>query len=420
MKGTIDVQIKRKDGTIEIRHEHNVVFDIPSLTFKKWSESPLAIATGTPTSNISLTADRFNEFCLSEDTISTVEPHVVPVAVRTVSSSTTKWYEGPTTVTTTSKSKSISATWTIGEALTLKSIFFSGNTSMTELFNKNTNYCLTSKDNIYDKGSDLRKLRRELLDSPDFLLSGVQYWNGLSSDASTMYEIAYVDYPLCNADERFVFSYLYNNNTTYATDPFGSPSTLEIRNKDTNTIIRSFSTTQFTDFDTTSNNKYRTYIVNTGTKNVLAQPTTDRKSLNLWQIPDIATTEAIPISATVLTNQCNYNSSTNTSFKVVGPYIAVQTQSGDYRNVVRINDDFSATTYHGWSGNNQWITYYSSSGDRYPIKYRSGGMLLSRTDQTNNYSYSPIYPNITASNFSTPIVLAEGDVLTVSYKIEVA
>ena len=31
MKGTIDVQIKHKDGTTETRHEHNVVFDLQAL-----------------------------------------------------------------------------------------------------------------------------------------------------------------------------------------------------------------------------------------------------------------------------------------------------------------------------------------------------------------------------------------------------
>ena len=49
MKGTIDVQIKHKDGSTETRHEHNVVFDIPALTCQKVYESPLATATGVPT-----------------------------------------------------------------------------------------------------------------------------------------------------------------------------------------------------------------------------------------------------------------------------------------------------------------------------------------------------------------------------------
>ena len=40
MKGTIDVQIKHKDGSIETRHEHNVVFDLPALHIKDTLEMP--------------------------------------------------------------------------------------------------------------------------------------------------------------------------------------------------------------------------------------------------------------------------------------------------------------------------------------------------------------------------------------------
>lgn len=417
MKGTIDIQIKRKDGSIENRREHNVVFDIPSLTFKKWSESPLAIITGLPTSSqIVLTGDRFATFALSEDTISTTEPSVVPPALETVGSSSSKWYYGPTTITTTTQSKSISATWTIGEALTLKSIFFYGNSSLIDIFYYD-GFILTSKDNIYDANDETKRLRKELMDFSGFQLNGSTSWNGLvSSTISNAYEYVYVDYPLCNPDERFVFSYQNSEGkTVYDASPTVT-STLEIRNKDTNTVIRSFPITQFTGFDVTSSKmRYRTYVVNTGTKNVFAAATNDGKSLNLWQIPDVATTEPIPISATVLTNYCNYTITDSNYLKVAGPYIAVQTQSGDYQNVVRINDDFSATTYHGWAGDNNWY----SGGNRYPAKYRSGKMFL-RVAGGNNAAYFPVYPNITASNFSTPIVLAEGDVLTVSYKIEVA
>ena len=40
MKGTIDVQIKNKDGSIETRHEKNVVFDLPALHIKAALEMP--------------------------------------------------------------------------------------------------------------------------------------------------------------------------------------------------------------------------------------------------------------------------------------------------------------------------------------------------------------------------------------------
>ena len=34
MKGTIDITIKRKDGTIEKRQEHNIAFDLPAFIIK--------------------------------------------------------------------------------------------------------------------------------------------------------------------------------------------------------------------------------------------------------------------------------------------------------------------------------------------------------------------------------------------------
>ena len=38
MKGTIDITIKRKDGTIEKRQEHNIAFDLPAFIIKKYAE----------------------------------------------------------------------------------------------------------------------------------------------------------------------------------------------------------------------------------------------------------------------------------------------------------------------------------------------------------------------------------------------
>ena len=95
-----------------------------------------------------------------------------------------------------------------------------------------------------------------------------------------------------------------------------------------------------------------------------------------------------------------------------------------------VNDDFSVTKFSGYSSDKQWNVYSSSDNNqRYPYRFHSGKMILLRQyfnynrweGGTNNDGiYKPMYPNVTAANFSTPIVLAEGDVLTVSYKIEVA
>lgn len=457
MKGTIDIQIKHKDGSIENRHEHNVVFDIPALTFAKWSESPLAMATGLPTPTTTLTSNRFNDFCLSEDTISTTEPQYVPPTLITTTGSSTVWYKGPATVTTTDKSKVTSATWTVQSPLTLKSIFFRSTPETSLMYY--THIRFTSKDNIYQVNSDINRLSPSILNLSKFSLTN-SGWNGLaSSSASDIYEPTYVDYPLCNPNERFVFSWVTSGTTYYGSSGSAATTTLEIRDKDTNSILRSFPLTQFTGFRTTYSppsgssggsdySYYCTYVVNTGSKNVFIQPAYGGKSLNIWQIPDTATEDPIPIAATVLENECNYfsNDSRNISSglaKTIGPYISwlpsdvSSTTTSRKANIVRVNGDFSVTKFSGYSSDKPWELYYysssgsgsSPSGQRYPYKYHSGKMMfyrkyLSYGDYTdgagNDGIYTPVYPNITASNFSTPIVLAEGDVLTVSYKIEVA
>ena len=451
MKGTIDIQIKHKDGSTENRHEKNVVFDIPALTFQKVYESPLAAATGTPTPYASLTADKFNEFCLSEETISTTEPQYVPPALVTTSSSSNIWYKGPATTTVTNKSKIVSATWTVPSALTLKSIFFRS-TSETYLMSYNT-IRFSSKNNIYKMDSEVDRLKSTLLNFSTFSLTNA-YWNGFASsqDDATIYEPAYVDYPLCNPNERFVFSWVSSGTTRYSSSASGAGMTLEIRDKDTNNILRSFPTTQFTGWRTTysppsgssGNNDYSyvcSYVVNTGTKNVIIQPTYGGKSLNIWQIPDTATEDPIPVAATVLENECNYYEYYSGYIlsghsKTIGPYISwlpsdTDTNTGsEPANIVRVNDDFSITKFSGYSSDKQWKVYDSTNNkQRLPYRFHSGKMILSRQyldystwgGGTNNDGiYTPSYPNITAANFSTPIVLVEGDVLTVSYKIEVA
>ena len=445
MKGTIDIQIKHKDGSIENRREHNVIFDIPSLTFKMWSESPLAIATGVPTNEVTLTKNWFSTFCLSEDTISITEPQYVPVSLITTTGSSSKWYYGPVTTTTTDNSITRSATWTVQSAMTLKSIFYR-NVSESTLLGQWEFPRLISKDDIH---IDLAKrLKKSVLNGAGFLLDGNTLWNGLvpSSTSSTAYEYAYVDYPLCNPNEGFICSYTSGSSTYYSSNILdgSTNASLEIRNKDTNAVIRSFPRTQFVGFRTTytppsgstgNDYSYRCVcIVNTGSKNVLTQPAYGGKSLNIWQIPDTATEDPIPIAATVLENQCDYFSSTsngslyNAYMYVIGPYMSWvpnQTATGTSRmlNIARVNDDFSVTTFSGLSG-----SAVLSSSSYY--QYSSGKMTLLRrypnssggwnTGSDNNGRYSPTYTNITASNFSTPIVLAEGDVLTVSYKIEVA
>ena len=103
--------------------------------------------------------------------------------------------------------------------------------------------------------------------------------------------------------------------------------------------------------------------------------------------------------------------------------------SSSYRmRCARINDDLSVDFVPGANAAGVSVSP-SSSYNSYVLPYMNTDSPWfyrvwtnnSYTSPFNNYSYySCRFFNSTAANFSTPIVLAEGDVLTVSYKIEVA
>ena len=75
----------------------------------------------------------------------------------------------------------------------------------------------------------------------------------------------------------------------------------------------------------------------------------------------------------------------------------------------RIDDDLTVTTFHGEERNSYGSPIGKMNKDYVQWYYGS--------DQ-NNTIY-PYFANLTASNFSTPITLAAGDVLSVSYSISV-
>ena len=148
MKGTIDVQIKHKDGSIETRHEHNVVFDIPAEVMKKIIQIPIL---GLRYWNYrQLGVDSINDyivpgFALCEDTADLTRPKYLPRSLTTTTGTSTKWYISPMTRVANDKNITAQASWTLGEAMTLKSIRILGNYNPDE--SRASRFCNAIDDN---------------------------------------------------------------------------------------------------------------------------------------------------------------------------------------------------------------------------------------------------------------------------------
>lgn len=443
MKGTIDINIIRKDGTTEHRQEHNVVFDIPALVLKKSLEYPEVsrvfqggVAYYTDAYNPSNT---FQYFGLSEDTMDLTAPAFRPIALRCTSGTASKWYNSATTRTVEDKKITVQATWTVQSALTLKSIGFLSNSPGYDILNfvadMNNGYNHLFDGHLYpyiyynpvsDSSVTAYGAKIYNLNFSNFKFTN-SFLGGLRGkvDPTKKYVIPY---ELANPDERAAFT-----SNTFAKSPYQYSiytssvyyNRLCIYNKnDVGTPLRYFDLSQFEGAITSNLTSF--FIVNTGTKNYLMQivhaNNTDYR--NIWQIPDAAVEEGTSIS--LLSSQSLNDALTGVTESisypiVIGNYVLLRLSNKD--RWIKISDDLSVKTYYGYAANqsapSNALSNYSLF--RYVSKNDSG-VHLRTTYSSSMYLSNPSvhYTNSTAANFSTPITLAEGDVLTVSYKIEVA
>ena len=166
-----------------------------------------------------------------------------------------------------------------------------------------------------------------------------------------------------------------------------------------------------------------TYIINTGTKNWLIQYDGSISASRIWQIPDTQTSNAIaPTSETFLQGiKLVYTFNTDNGVKIIGNYIR------NNKKVYKINDDLVVTEFAGVSGDSDASTAYEIPYlDKDYISFK--GTTPAGVSYTNSGDVSAkskhgliaYFANLTASNFSTPITLNAGDVLSVSYSISVA
>lgn len=430
MKGTIDVQIKHKDGTTETRHEHNVVFDLQALATKRFYEQPYATMTGGLSFKY-ISSSTYNMFSLSTMEIDTSKPSFPIAALNSIASgSSSVWYTAPITSTIEGKYRISSATWTVGEAITLKSIFFpySGLQFFQDRASKK---CISHADGLYPTTAHQRL--KPISETYKFTNG---YLCGFNDDGSNMnsnnLERAFIPYKLHDSSERFVF--VSTTAPTSSSDwvPSWSDSTLQIKDAATNTVKRSFLLSQFEGYSTTQSVRWFTRVINTGTKNFLLQQS--GYGLKAWEIPDSASDATIPVSGTILSDSIYFYGSSERQYTYFDCVVIVDNiigyrkrSSSDKFTFAKINDDLSveivpganaagallsaSTSYDSdsvWPYMNTDSVYFARTIGQYDNKYVNSG------------TYFCCFFNSTAANFSTPIVLAQGDVLTVSYKIEVS
>ena len=435
MKGTIDITIKRKNGTVEKRQEHNVVFDLPAIANKEYLKNP-ALLIFSDVLESSLLSNFSSHMVLSEEESDLTKPSWRPIALNTVSSGSATTYTSVSTIVKAGKKKSVTATWTMpsdeGFSLTLKSIQFALNRLPKQLWTQSayqTIYYYGFCDGVY--GTRYKKLNVNTFSFEN------TYYGGLAADANMSdSETVVIPYRMNllknvngiqqrTTDGGFNFIDSNDKYTNYYY-PYNSNYKLAIVDTTTNQIVLKFPLTQFTNFQTSSSDKINSaWVINTGTKNWLFQYDSSINASRIWQIPDTQTSDAIaPTSETFLQGISIYspNSSSDYASKrlgVIGNYIIVNNK------VYKVADDLTVTAFKGYSDGSQSSNGYSRSSEYY-WKYMNKDYLafettaLPRSDSSlSQHTLVLAVSNETASNFSTPITLAAGDVLTVSYTISV-
>lgn len=422
MKGTIDITIKRKDGTVEKRQEHNVAFDLPAFIIKEWAkDSVLPIMTKNLT--LAYLKTIYQSISLSEEERDLTKPSWRPRALKTITSGTTSWNTVLSSATNNGKKRTVTAAWTmpddLGYSITLKSIAFDN----PNMYASRPSTGNGIDNGVYEDGFVYASAGSSYgfyglgLEESSFSQENV-YFGGLSDTKITSSNIVkYVPYSMNltktvngvqqrTQDGRWGFVDSNGNPVSSLVPGYGQGSKIIIYDRKTQEIALSFPLSQFTNYNATNYYSY-VYVINTGTKNWLFQYDTSINASRIWQIPDTQTSNAIaPTSETFMQGivlQSQTNSSSLQGAFVIGNYFI------NSNIAYRIDDDLTVTTFHGEERNNYGSVMGKMNKDYFQWYVSS---------KENSYTV-PYFANLTASNFSTPITLAAGDVLSVSYSISV-
>lgn len=432
MKGTIDITIKRKDGTVEKRREHNVAFDLPAFTIKEYLKSNiLPIYAGAV--YLSVLKTSYQAISLSEEERDLTKPSWRPRALKTIASgSSSVWHTALASATNNGKKRTVTAAWTmpddLGFSLTLKSIAFDNQYTMPSrgylssesglsvpLFVKDIGLGYTSSYSPYQYAG--KKYHKS-----DFSFDN-DYHGGL--DTAILNTQTYMPYSMNltktvggvqqrTQDGRFAFTDSDGNIFNELTPRSLSTNKLVIFDDTTEQQVLSFPMSQFSNYVV---NMYPyVYVINTGTKNWLFQYDSSIGASRIWQIPDTQTSAAIAPTSETFMQGINPDSYGMQKTGIIGNYIISN-------NIAyRIDDNLTVTTFHGEEKGNTESDYNVGYLDKDYVQYKVRPVIGNGGDPhstTSGNSLIPYFANLTASNFSTPITLAAGDVLSMSYSISV-
>lgn len=433
MKGTIDITIKRKDGTVEKRQEHNVAFDLPAFIIKEYLKSNiLPIYAGAV--YLSVLQTSYQAISLSEEERELTKPSWRPRALKTVTSGTpSSWNTALASATNNGKKRTVTAAWTmpddLGFSLTLKSIAFDNQYLMP-----NRGYKYSDSDRtvplfvkdiglIYPSNNSPYQYAGKKYHKSDFSFDN-KYYSGLGTAEVTSSNLTYMPYSMNltktvggvqqrTQDGRFAFTDSNGNILNVLTPYSNLTNKLVIFDDTTEQQVLSFPMSQFSNY--VANMYQYVYVINTGTKNWLFQYDSSINASRIWQIPDTQTSDAIAPTSETFMQGINPDAYYAQKTGIIGNYIISN-------NIAyRIDDDLTVTTFHGEekgnTSSNHNVGYLDKDYVQYVVGPPIGNSNIYSTVAGN--SLIPYFANLTASNFSTPITLAAGDVLSVSYSISV-
>lgn len=433
MKGTAHIVVKDKYGKIKTDvTEHNIITD----TFKNQMQAWLNSADKYQYNGSFPNADEsyFNGIFLHETTVADDKDLQIPcfIGAQTAKSNTSNvQYSAAGSHEASDTKISSTWTWTADKAYTIKSLTLHDNDFANRLNARGNTYSLTQ---IWK------------LNANKWIKCG-KTANGSENFTSFCSEQTSLKY-LCKKYGNFVQIYnswnimpLYNNEValfSYSTTEVQFSSSIkkiyiydknDIENYSTATPKRSFNISQFSGMSNSGVSNTYFAIIPTEHGDYLAYSKSSTE-LIVYAIPRTATEETIQPIQTITTTR--YRRGT---YLLFGKTCVLMDDSDTTKNMSFLRIDYDTSTsapvinYKEITLNSNSPSLYASGGSPYcPILFYAETQSevvnpyiaeFQSSDRNYTQQYFTTWHNHTILNLSTPITLAAGDVLSVSYSISV-